>query len=159
MNKSGWLLGRILVSYFALCQIPHRLMSVCHHSRCLHTYLSLSERPIQKSLSILSALFFFSLSLFSCRHLQTELQVIRRNGTNFSVTSSGGSGYGTGGGGSLDRPNIEINHTCARCRCELGRFINRGAPCRSCRLRVCKACREFSNRTTDWVCIVCHKQM
>lgn len=60
---------------------------------------------------------------------------------------------------SLDRPTIESHRTCARCLCELGRIINRGAPCRSCRLRVCKACREFTNRTTDWVCLVCHKQM
>lgn len=63
-------------------------------------------------------------------------------------------------GGSLDRPTyIETTRSCSRCGAELGRIINRGAPCRSCRLRVCKGCREFSTRTTDWVCVVCHKQM
>ncbi|XP_055612744.1 uncharacterized protein LOC129759348 isoform X2 [Uranotaenia lowii] len=63
-------------------------------------------------------------------------------------------------GGSLDRPTyIESSRSCSRCGIELGRIINRGAPCRSCRLRVCKGCREFSTRTTDWVCVVCHKQI
>lgn len=72
---------------------------------------------------------------------------------------------GVGHGGSLDRPTyIESSssaaaRSCSRCGSELGRIINRGAPCRSCRLRVCKGCREFSTRTTDWVCVVCHKQM
>lgn len=62
-------------------------------------------------------------------------------------------------GSSLDRPIIiENNRSCARCRAYLGRIINRGAPCRACKLRVCKGCREFTNRT-DWVCIVCNKQM
>lgn len=101
--------------------------------------------------------FFFSFlflsfslhNITSCRRLRTELQIIRRKG---AIKTSGG-------GGSLDRPNIETYQSCARCRSELGRIINRGAPCRSCRERVCKACREFSTRTTDWVCIVCHKQM
>lgn len=85
------------------------------------------------------------------RRLQTELQLIRHKG---AININGGIG-----GGSLDRPNIETYLTCARCCTELGRIINRGAPCRGCRLRVCKGCREFSTRTTDWVCIVCHKQM
>nr|XP_036212745.1 uncharacterized protein LOC106619569 isoform X3 [Bactrocera oleae] len=53
----------------------------------------------------------------------------------------------------------ESNRHCARCNTELGRITNRGAPCRVCKLRVCKACREFTSRTTDWVCVVCHKQM
>ncbi|KAL9899551.1 bitesize isoform 4-T4 [Glossina fuscipes fuscipes] len=53
----------------------------------------------------------------------------------------------------------ESNRHCARCNIELGRITNRGAPCRVCKLRVCKACREFTTRTTDWVCVVCHKQM
>jgi FYVE-type zinc finger len=62
-------------------------------------------------------------------------------------------------GSSLDRPVIiECNRACARCRTYLGRVINRGAPCRACKLRVCKGCREFTNRT-DWVCVVCNKQM
>lgn len=87
----------------------------------------------------------------NCRRLRTELQLIRHKG---AIKINGGIG-----GGSLDRPNIETYVTCARCCTELGRIINRGAPCRVCRLRVCKGCREFSTRTTDWVCIVCHKQM
>lgn len=127
--------------------------------------------------------FLFSFSLFFlCRLLRAELHNLRHKGaikqfrgptgvrsyttsTCFSVTNgisatSSISGVVDGiGGGSLDRPCIDTNRTCARCRTELGRIINRGAPCRSCRLRVCKACREFSTRTTDWVCIVCHKQM
>lgn len=53
----------------------------------------------------------------------------------------------------------ESSRHCARCNTELGRITNRGAPCRVCKLRVCKACREFTTRTTDWVCVVCHKQM
>lgn len=85
------------------------------------------------------------------RRLRTELQLIRHKG---AIKINGGIG-----GGSLDRPNIETYLSCARCCTELGRIINRGAPCRVCRLRVCKGCREFSTRTTDWVCIVCHKQM
>ncbi|XP_067617032.1 uncharacterized protein btsz isoform X2 [Eurosta solidaginis] len=55
--------------------------------------------------------------------------------------------------------HCESNRHCARCNTELGRITNRGAPCRVCKLRVCKACREFTSRTTDWVCVVCHKQM
>ncbi|KAG5670500.1 hypothetical protein PVAND_000759 [Polypedilum vanderplanki] len=61
--------------------------------------------------------------------------------------------------GSLDRQIIiDSNRSCARCRSDLGRILNRGAPCRACKLRVCKGCREFTNRT-DWLCIVCHKQI
>ncbi|KQS38969.1 uncharacterized protein Dere_GG21056, isoform E [Drosophila erecta] len=65
----------------------------------------------------------------------------------------------------LEQHNNHNAHTsdpsrhCARCTTELGRITNRGAPCRVCKLRVCKACREFTSRTTDWVCVVCHKQM
>lgn len=81
------------------------------------------------------------------RLLRAELHNLRKKG---ALKTSG----------SLDRPIIvESNRSCARCRMELGRIINRGAPCRACRLRVCKGCREFSNRTTDWICVVCHKQM
>lgn len=99
------------------------------------------------------------------RHLRNELQRLRRKG---ALKTSGGS---------LDRPNIDLPvvggsgtaessscvlmaaESCARCRVELGKIINRGAPCRACRLRVCKQCREFSTHTMDWVCCVCHKQM
>lgn len=88
-------------------------------------------------------LFF---SPISYRILRTELQNIRRKGALRTC-------------GSLDRPNIESNQSCSRCRIELGKVINRGATCRCCRLRICKNCREFFNYSTDWVCIVCHKQM
>lgn len=92
---------------------------------------------------------FFILCLFfalSFRLLRTELHNLRRKG---ALKTSG----------SLDHPNIESSQSCARCRIELGKIINRGANCRSCRMRVCKACREFSSHPMDWVCIVCHKQM
>ncbi|CAG9857441.1 unnamed protein product [Phyllotreta striolata] len=48
---------------------------------------------------------------------------------------------------------------CKRCKTELGLVINRGAYCRACRSKVCKSCREYSYKTTDWVCVVCRKQM
>lgn len=89
------------------------------------------------------------------RHLRTELLRLRRKGALKTC------------GGSLDRPNIDMAaepsvfapERCARCRVELGKIINRGAPCQACCLRVCKQCREFSTHTMDWVCCVCHKQM
>lgn len=82
------------------------------------------------------------------RYLRAELQNLRRK-----------AGMKPGAC-SLDRPPfIEATRACARCLGELGRIINRGAPCRACKLRVCKGCREFSSRTTDWVCLVCHKNM
>lgn len=81
------------------------------------------------------------------RLLRAELHSLRRKG---AIKADNGS---------LDRPYIESNRYCARCGIELGRIINRGAPCRICRLRVCKTCREFTTRTTDWICIICHKQM
>lgn len=102
----------------------------------------------------------------SIRLLRAELHHLRQRGGG-----AGGGGAVVGGNcgstvitttTSLDRPNLVESFSqrvCARCQCELGRIINRGAPCRVCRLRVCKACREFTNRTTDWVCLVCHKQM
>lgn len=98
------------------------------------------------SLSFTTKNLFFSFSPISYRILRTELQNIRRKGALRTC-------------GSLDRPNIESNQSCSRCRCDLGKVINRGATCRCCRLRVCKSCREFFNYSTDWVCIVCHKQM
>ncbi|KAK9875209.1 hypothetical protein WA026_006000 [Henosepilachna vigintioctopunctata] len=58
-----------------------------------------------------------------------------------------------------DNTGPDPDRSCGRCRVELGRVINRGAYCRACRLRVCKSCREYSIRTTDWVCTVCHKRM
>lgn len=56
-------------------------------------------------------------------------------------------------------PLNESNRRCARCNTKLGRITNRGGPCRVCKLRVCKACQEYTIHTTDWVCVVCHKQM
>ena len=55
--------------------------------------------------------------------------------------------------------------TCGRCRSELGRIMNRGAFCRSCKVRVCKSCREYGRlkgggaSNHDWLCTVCHKNM
>ena len=56
--------------------------------------------------------------------------------------------------------------TCGRCRSELGRIMNRGAFCRSCKVRVCKSCREYGrlkggggSGNHDWLCAVCHKNM
>ncbi|XP_017870928.1 PREDICTED: uncharacterized protein LOC108619066 isoform X9 [Drosophila arizonae] len=51
----------------------------------------------------------------------------------------------------------DLSRHCARCTTELGRITNRGAPCRVCKLRVCKACRV--HHALDWVCVVCHKQL
>lgn len=138
--------------------------------------------PIIFFTMVIISLFSFSLFFF-CRLLRAELQNLRRKGaikqfqgptgvrsyttgtcSSYVRANSGSFGGGVGfvggvSGGSLDRPLIDTNRTCARCRTELGRIINRGAPCRSCRDRVCKACREFSTRTTDWVCVMCHKKM
>ncbi|XP_050506949.1 uncharacterized protein LOC126884772 isoform X2 [Diabrotica virgifera virgifera] len=82
-------------------------------------------------------------------HLKAELQHIRRKG---ALKPSGAALDTTG-------PDQDPDRYCRRCRVELGRVINRGAYCRACRLKVCKACREYSFRTTDWVCTVCKKQM
>ena len=55
--------------------------------------------------------------------------------------------------------------SCGRCRSELGRIMNRGAFCRSCKVRVCKSCREYGrlkgggSSNHDWLCTVCHKSM
>ncbi|XP_050297159.1 uncharacterized protein LOC126736703 isoform X2 [Anthonomus grandis grandis] len=78
-----------------------------------------------------------------CRQLKAELQHLRRKGA-LKVSED-------------SCPDPE--RTCGRCRCVLGRVINRGALCQSCRLRVCKDCRQDNFRATDWVCAVCHKRM
>ena len=44
-------------------------------------------------------------------------------------------------------------------RAELGRIINRGAFCKVCKARVCKGCREYNAKGTDWICTVCHKML
>ncbi|KAJ3627196.1 hypothetical protein Zmor_002562 [Zophobas morio] len=79
-------------------------------------------------------------------HLKAELQNLRRKG---ALRPSA----------DWDSTGPDPDRSCGRCRVELGRVINRGAYCRACRLKVCKGCREYSLRTTDWVCTVCHKHM
>nr|XP_023023057.1 uncharacterized protein LOC111511278 [Leptinotarsa decemlineata] len=79
-------------------------------------------------------------------HLKAELQHLRRKGA-LKPSSD------------WDSTGPDPDRSCGRCRVELGRVINRGAYCRACRLKVCKGCREYSFRTTDWVCTVCHKHM
>ncbi|XP_076257661.1 bitesize isoform X3 [Rhynchophorus ferrugineus] len=76
-------------------------------------------------------------------HLKAELQNLRRKGA-LKVS---------------DEAYQDPDRTCGRCRSDLGRVINRGACCTSCRLKVCKACREYNFRATDWVCTVCYKRM
>ncbi|XP_064212503.1 uncharacterized protein LOC664073 isoform X2 [Tribolium castaneum] len=82
----------------------------------------------------------------SIRHLKAELQNLRRKG---ALRPSA----------DWDSTGPDPDRSCGRCRVELGRVINRGAYCPACRLKVCKGCREYSLRTTDWVCTVCHKHM
>ena len=79
--------------------------------------------------------------------------------------------YHTGTGGVVLSPVWATAYqdparTCGRCRSELGRIMNRGAFCRSCKVRVCKSCREYGrlkggsgNSNHDWLCTVCHKNM
>ena len=55
--------------------------------------------------------------------------------------------------------SADPSRACGRCRAELGRIMNRGAFCKACRARVCKGCREYNARGTDWICTVCHKLM
>lgn len=83
---------------------------------------------------------------FVFRRLKAELQDLRRKGALKAT-------------GEQNTVGPDPDRSCGRCRTELGRVINRGAYCRACRLRVCKNCREYINRSTDWVCTVCHKQM
>ena len=107
-------------------------------------------------------------SLFNNSRLKTELQFLRKKGALKTgghstgeqqvVTIAAGTDQHHGGGGG--------GRCCARCRTGLGRIINRGALCKSCRQRVCKACREYNvpkvsgsstSGGTDWVCTVCYK--
>ncbi len=86
------------------------------------------------------------IDLIAERFLRTELQNLKKRKTGTS---------------SLDRiePSpLVSNRSCGRCRVDLGRILNRGISCRACKLRVCKGCRKFTSRT-EWMCIVCHKQM
>ncbi|XP_043448610.1 synaptotagmin-like protein 3 isoform X1 [Prionailurus bengalensis] len=45
--------------------------------------------------------------------------------------------------------------SCARCQCQLGLLLNRGAVCKGCSHRVCSECRVFLRRTRAWKCTVC----
>ncbi|XP_019268235.2 synaptotagmin-like protein 3 isoform X5 [Panthera pardus] len=45
--------------------------------------------------------------------------------------------------------------SCARCQCQLGLLLNRGAVCKGCSHRVCSECRVFLQRTHAWKCTVC----
>ncbi|XP_071532959.1 uncharacterized protein [Panulirus ornatus] len=74
--------------------------------------------------------------------LKTELSWLRRRGAV-----------------RTDEEDGAVWRACGRCRAELGLIINRGAPCRACRQRVCKQCREFGVNGRDWVCTVCHKHI
>ncbi|KAF5307341.1 hypothetical protein FQR65_LT07058 [Abscondita terminalis] len=82
----------------------------------------------------------------SVMRLKAELQSLRRKGALRPSSD-------------WERSSPDSDRTCGRCRVELGRVINRGAYCQSCRLKVCKTCREYPFRTPDWVCTVCHKRM
>lgn len=55
-----------------------------------------------------------------------------------------------------------VGKACFLCRRDLGRIINRGACCPSCRQRVCKSCRQYvaaTHQSTEWLCTLCYRQM
>ncbi|XP_066902004.1 uncharacterized protein [Halyomorpha halys] len=52
-----------------------------------------------------------------------------------------------------------VGKTCFLCRRDLGRIINRGACCPSCRQRVCKSCRQYGSSPNEWLCNLCYRQM
>lgn len=80
------------------------------------------------------------------RALRADLQLLRGKGA-IKV------------GGSLDRPIIDSKSACARC-CLVFGYINRGAECKLCHLRVCRECRiDIPFSKNDWVCIICYKEM
>ncbi|XP_075552252.1 uncharacterized protein LOC142585399 isoform X4 [Dermacentor variabilis] len=76
-------------------------------------------------------------------HLKAELQRLRKRGAL--------------------RPGLDPARSCARCLSALGRILNRGAPCPSCRKKVCRDCRLHEvgvpEGSDQWLCVVCHKQM
>ncbi|XP_037281495.2 uncharacterized protein LOC119174612 isoform X2 [Rhipicephalus microplus] len=76
-------------------------------------------------------------------HLKAELQRLRKRGAL--------------------RPGLDPARSCARCLSALGRILNRGAPCPSCRKKVCRDCRLHEvgapENSDQWLCVVCHKQM
>ncbi|XP_047101847.1 synaptotagmin-like protein 5 [Schistocerca piceifrons] len=93
-----------------------------------------------------------------CRRLKAELQQLRRRGALRAGEAASESGAAAPGG-SPATSLVGSGRACARCRAPLGRLVNRGAPCRACRLLVCRACRHYLERSPDWVCSVCHKHM
>lgn len=114
------------------------------------------------------------LFLLDCSRLKTELQFLRKKGAlktagqeqqqqqQVGVTTTSGAGLGGLDPHPADHGGHNNGRCCARCRTGLGRIINRGALCKSCRQRVCKACREYtapkgSTNGTEWVCTVCYK--
>ncbi|KAL1425940.1 hypothetical protein MTO96_018651 [Rhipicephalus appendiculatus] len=76
-------------------------------------------------------------------HLKAELQRLRKRGAL--------------------RPGLDPARSCARCLSALGRILNRGALCPSCRKKVCRDCRLHEvgapENSDQWLCVVCHKQM
>ncbi|XP_077487762.1 uncharacterized protein LOC144098769 isoform X3 [Amblyomma americanum] len=78
-----------------------------------------------------------------CGHLKAELQRLRKRGAL--------------------RPGLDPARSCARCLSALGRILNRGSPCPSCRKKVCRDCRlpepGAPEGSDQWLCVVCHKQM
>jgi hypothetical protein len=116
--------------------------------------------------------YFFSFLLVYNSRLKTELQFLRKKG---ALKTGGGHTTGdqqqqqqvvTIAAGTEQTHGGGNGRCCARCRTGLGRIINRGALCKSCRQRVCKACREYNvpkatgsstSGGTDWVCTVCYK--
>ncbi|KZS04299.1 Uncharacterized protein APZ42_032582 [Daphnia magna] len=113
-------------------------------------------------MSLLSLIddLFSCLCLFS--RLKTELQFLRKKGALKTCTTES-QAVTIAAGTAADHHSVN-GRCCARCRTGLGRIINRGALCKSCRQRVCKACREYnvpkasgSTGGTDWVCTVCYK--
>lgn len=100
--------------------------------------------PTTKNKILLNKIGYYRLN----RTLRTSLQLLRRKGSSIRMNS-----------GSLDRPIIESNSSCARCRLVFG-YINRGAECYSCHMRVCRDCRiDIPHTNNNWVCIICFKEM
>lgn len=110
---------------------------------------------------------FYLTQYFVFSRLKTELQFLRKKGALKTGGQSDQPQVGTTGAGLDHHRGVEVvqsgnGRCCARCRTGLGRIINRGALCKSCRQRVCKACREYtaprgSANGTEWVCTVCYK--
>ena len=105
----------------------------------------------------------FFLHLTSSR-LRAELEQLKRRGATVRVlatsqpdTNAGLAVNGSTSGAMMWAP--DPSRACARCRAELGRIMNRGAFCKMCRAKVCKNCREYNVRGTEWICNVCHKNL